>query len=804
MDLTDDNLIERFRRVARNNKVPSSSFQHSSAALEIRDLQVGLNKVVYTSSESWMLPAWATKQASISKSGSISEDALSNNMSQNWITIGGVGSSNYAIMDETGLVTANRECGSIDFWFEDKGSMVFPALVDRNESRIELYSPDDQLFEWRKFFGAIEVIRQIYHGTSSGREALYNEIHLKNHSLNDTEFVFYAVLRPTSVRGVEPLESVEYDSAQKMMISNGYVAMLFDKLASSIVLSTADNPNLIATIQEENDRKDTEFSSVKGLVTAVLKYRVNLAPAESKKYFFVSPLSRMTKTDEIPFKMNTNVRDEYVGMWFDFAEKTTNLTFPEVVLNDAALQAKAVLAQQVDTKLNSGISSVGSTESIEWARVFSALCRSGCSELAKELALKAIRKWFSDEKETPPNSQSSLIWGILQYFFYFRDMTFLKTISPLIGAYYSKMQLTIEARIRVQSESGDLADESVKSGSIHGKIREDSEPKEEFLGVDEILAVTAELREDITTDVAPVPIRMQFGLRDIVDSLWDLAALRIGVVSLEALEMTQLAESLCSLQNDYAKWLESKSVRVYQSVVDQADDPDLSLASLDLLAAIALLGKGTIDSSLEQWSLNTTLDNLMRRNLVMIPGEEKRFSSHLALRLAHYYVFTLRKSGTWNILRRAIELLSEYHTLPEFVDPHSGAGHSGDGCSMIAAADLLILLREMVVSEMESDIVVLPAIPDEWYTSPTPLLVDRIPLSLGEVDIEVGASTNQHQIEIRMTQLPNELEIHVPTYFSLPMMKVFGGGIVNRVKEVGIAYIRALPMSNTVIATFHR
>ncbi|NHJ15047.1 MAG: hypothetical protein EAX95_15300, partial [Candidatus Thorarchaeota archaeon] len=698
MGFPDDDLAERFRRVARNNRVTLPSLQEPSPANELDELQAGLNKAVYPSSESWMLPAWAARQLAVTRASSSTEDTLYNNTSRNWVTVGGVGSSHYAIMDETGLATAFRQCGYIDFWFDHKESIVFPALVDRDVSRIELYSPDDQLFEWKKFLGAIEVTRQVYHGETGECEALYNEIHIKNHSLEDTEFVFYAVIRPASVRGVEPIETLEYNDARKMVISNGYVALISDKPPTSIVLSAADNPNLIAAIRGSAERRDTEFSTAKGLATAILKYRIRLAPAESKRYFYVSPLSGMTGKDEIPFEFHTSIRDEYVGKWFDFSERTTSFAFPESTLDAAVLQAKAVLAQQVYSRLDSGITSTSSTEPAEWARVFSALCRSGCLELARDLALKGIRRWFSDGQGAPSDAANPLVWGVLQYYHYSQDETYLKTIGPLLGAHFSKMQSAVEAKMK-PSRKYMTGEETSHIPQEHpGAPEESPEVEGEFLGVDEILAATAKIREGEDLETARPPVVPRTGLRNIVSSVWDLAALKAGVSALRALGMNNLADTLQNLHTSYSEWLMSTSEEVHDGIVDQADDPELSIASLDLLATIALLGKAGVSSNLEQWSLNTTLDNLMRRNLVMIPGSERQFSSHLGLRLAHYYVFTLRDYETWNLLRRAIELLSEYHTFPEFVDPHSGAGRSGDGCSMLAAADLLILLREMIVS----------------------------------------------------------------------------------------------------------
>jgi hypothetical protein len=263
------------------------------------------------------------------------------------------------------------------------------------------------------------------------------------------------------------------------------------------------------------------------------------------------------------------------------------------------------------------------------------------------------------------------------------------------------------------------------------------------------------------------------------------------------------SEELEKLASKYVKLMEDVSAEVNEALTSDSNQ-DSSIVALNLLSTVALLGKEGVAESLLDWALEITTEQLLKRGVVRLPEPDGRFSSHLSLRLAHYHVLGKREYEIWTIIRRVIELLSEFHTLPDFVEPRSGAGSSGDGNSILAAADLLLLLREMAVNEKVPDIIVLPAIPDEWFTATTPLVIKNLPMTSGLIDVELGTSKNQHQIEVKMNTLPNEIEIHVPTYFSLPMVKLFGGGIVSRVKEDGLAYIRAVPMSNTVVATFHK
>lgn len=806
LDAQLESLVERFRRTATNNRVPLPAESDISNRDEIQRLQAGLSKVIYGNAEPWMMPTWAIRHLSTRRNLLSETDALSNESHRNWVCIGGVGSHQFAVADRSGLVTANRECGSIDFWLEEKENTLFPSLCDSEGPRLALHSPEDQLYEWKTILGAVEFTRHIYHSSKNGKEAVYNEVLVKNHSLEDVEFVFYVALRPMSVLGVEPIELIESDSRGRNTYVNDLLALATDIVPSSVIMGASDDPNLLSTIKDALNRHDADIKSPKGIATAILKYVVKLTPAGSKQFFFVSPISRMTKEDELQFRFNPAVRDEFVGAWFEYSSTTTSFAFPESILDTALQQAKSVLAIQAKAKLQSGLGSVVSAEFYEWPLIIVAAARSGCFNLAKELLLPILERWLPTDGEIVLQVASPTIWSVIQYVLLSQDEDFLITINPELGGVFSILQQSIEQQI-LQSESLPPRDDVVPTSEYADLDASNDKglmDSGEYPVVDEILTATVEMRSDAVPEehIEP-PFKREWALADLVAALWNLAALRAGISAFLMQGNDTQSEVFEKLASRYVQLMEEASVNVNESTASESEKGS-PIAALQLLSTVALLGKEGINESLLGWALETATGQMLKRGIIKLPEPDGRFSSHLSLRLALYHVLGKREYETWTLLRRVIELLSEFHTLPDFVDPKSGSGSSGDGTSLLAAADLLLLLREMVVNERIPDLIILAAIPDEWFTATTPLIIKNLPVTTGLIDVEVGTSTNQHQIEIKMTALPNEIEIHVPTYFSLPMVKLFGGGIVSRVGEDGIAFIRAVPMSTTVVATFHR
>ncbi|MFX0054251.1 MAG: hypothetical protein ACFFAX_10900 [Promethearchaeota archaeon] len=780
----DDGSLDRLRRVARNNRLTIES-KELSREYEAEQLRIGLNGRIYTNAEPWMLPRWARLQK---QKTPFDEAGVSNDHLRNWTIVGNPGARCYAVTDESGLVTAVPQCGSLDFWLEVSGELIYPSTVDRDGPRLCLVSPEDQIFEWKTIRGPIEFSRHIYHVSYNGEEAVYNEVLVKNHSLTEASFTFYAVLRPMSVRGVEPIETLEFDNEKRKLYANAFLAFSVDVQPKSVVLSTGDNPNLSETIMAQKKRMDNEFSAAKGLATAILRYEVTLAPAASKRFYFISPLKPIRKSDEmVDFPASTKMRDVTVGNWFEFMGCTTSFAFPNRALDLLVVQAKATLAIRAAT-------AIMDAPDVSWrekARILLALSRTGSLPEAKEISL-AIGK----PSKVPSDAASSVfgpyLWGVLQYYIHSNDVEFLGSISPFMDDLTKRILETIEAQ-QAATETPHMAEDFTEILTTEDR---------EFLGVTELLEASQETSEE-TLEPEPEPPKSQepWQLIDLSDALWRLSALVLVSNAYDALGDKERFESISEAVVRYMSLVSENVDRlaygdVFTTAAGQVD-------ALNLLDAIVLLGGDLVSTDFVE-TVIASVHSLVSKHLIRLPAPDGRVSGHLGLRLAHYHVLRKDEFATLQMLEKVADFTSEFYTLPEFVNIRTSGGGDGDGCSLMAAVDLLLLVREMMLFEDGEDLVILPAISDEWYMSSTPLTAKSLPTSHGEVDIEVGVSTNQHQIEVGMRNLPRELVIQVPTHFALPMVKAFGGVIIDRAKDPVSPFVRILPLSTNIVVTVHR
>jgi len=788
----DDTCLERLRRVAGYNRVSLTDDQGIPATEAAKLLRSGLNGRVYSPAEQWMLPQWAIKK---SQKQPIDETGFANDTNRNWTFVGGVGTKKYGVADPSGLLTVLPECGSLDFWVQNGSEIVFPALADSDGPRLVLISPEDQVLEWKHVRSPVEFTRLIYHSCNGEHEYIYNEILVKNNSLKDALITFYVAVRPLSVRGVEPIESLAFQPEKRHLYANGLLAVVLDKDPDSVVMTTADNTNLRVLLSGPATRLDQEFSATKGLATAVLRYNVKLAPAASKRFFFTSPLSPVEESAEGPvFQPNPRARDKTVGSWFDFSQSTTKLRFPDRGLDSTVIQAKATLAAQAASFVLPGNNLLTGASWREKSRVLSALSAVGSFDLVKSL-LSTTASMVADNVENyDPLQLSPILWSLLHYRLLSQDDSYLQEIGPLVGHLVRALGKGIESQLVMSEPPPPEA-----AGLDHAPAEESPS----YVGVNEILAASMGAVEEPSPVEDETPPPEPWGLEEYITALWNLSALGLGIEACKVIGDDRELDALRGTMQGYEALIKETT----ESMLKDAflfSTPSKQMQAFELITTASFLRANVVDSGLLEKALESVNANLVLSNLVRVLEPNTRVSGYLGLRLAQYKAQLKAEYDVELLLKRALEFQDLFYNLPDFVDIRGGGGSSGSGSSIRAAADILLLIREMTISKSGENLVILPAIPDPWYTSTTPLTLEDLPTEFGPVDIEVGASPNQHQIEVKMKNLPEEILIHLTTLFSLPMMKAFGGGIVERVKDSESPFIRVVPLSSTVVVTIHR
>ncbi|MHA1480821.1 MAG: hypothetical protein ACTSQZ_05320 [Candidatus Thorarchaeota archaeon] len=798
--------LERFQRIAKLNRVVPPSDEFANVDDEICDIRSGLNALFYRNAEPWMLPHWAVKSIKDKSDDGDSSTDFPNDRFRNWLIIGEPGARSFGTSDSQGLATSLPSCGSLDFWISKSEGIDFPALSDYDGPRMTLISPEDQHYEWTTQVGSVIFKRLVYHATDdSGKEYIYNEISLQNVALESTDFTFFAAQRPMSIVGVEPIESLEYDSDKRLLFVNGFLSLMIDSAPSSVVMGTANNPNLIQVISDEANRMDGEYTATRGLATCIMRFDLKIGPAQRKQILFVSPLDAVTVEDSLPHPdFSSNARDSSIERWFKFAGKKLAGTYPDMTLGMVLSQSKASLAM----KAMSWLFSESEKPADEIVRVLLALARTGCIDITHVICEKLVQNISKPAKGTPIFN-SPYIWIFLHIYELHKTEELFSTISPFIleninelldsiNEYISKPEdvssIDMEPAEVIESESGQHADESISQDM----------PVDEDVPIDEVVDLESveESIPDVPIEEEPTPpVDPVYGINILTTHLWHLSALQAYANNSELISKGDSTIDIANTLSEYENYV------VEQFNEFNIEDMEISIPMITNMVSLvgnsSLLRMNNITGPFLEALIKKNFDSRIIKGLLKYPAPIDKSSSHHALRLAHHFVLEQNRFQAEAILEKTLSHISEYYCLPDWVNLKSGGGSSGDGCSLSAAADILLLVRDMMIIEDGQNIAMLQGIPEPWFTSEKPLIVSRIPTINGTINVELGPSTNQHQIEITMNQLPEELIVYMPSHFPLKVVKVFGGSIVDRITEPS-AKLKIIPHSNTLVLTFHK
>ncbi|MFW9848812.1 MAG: hypothetical protein ACFFF4_06710 [Candidatus Thorarchaeota archaeon] len=799
----DSSTLERLNRIAQCNRISLEIPDSIDSTDTIEIIRDRLNATFFATADKWMLPNWAIRHIWHKGKRSDVEESISNNRYRNWIVIGGPGSKSYAISDHTGLVTAIEDCGSLDFW-PKVDEVEFPALEEYGSPRLNLVSVDDQMYEWKTASGPLEFTRLLYHVIEDDTEYIFNEIILRNLSLEPQETSFFVALRPLSIRGVEPIESLTYDSIRRMLFSNNRLALISEKPPSSVIMDTFDNPNLLATLDESTERMDLSYSAARGNGTAILKYDINLRPAGQERMVFASPLFKASESDKLgTISMSPRVRDDAVARWFDFNEDAPKGSYPNEDLMMATAQGKTSLVIQAREYVRKMDPETIVSKGYDLVRIQIALSRSGCANIAKTLASEIVQGLGSLELTNDMlGSISSLVWSFVETELICSGYPLSDEVNSFIDSAGSLIEDFIREIIshkhaEVVSVPEPVADpypdisKMVGPDSFETDQTDSTDSTSEPENLENVYDDSQENKP--ANEYEPENLQKQT-LQDVQDAIWILAAAdtfstkREGIPSLLE-EFRQTVEEICESVLKEHPWS-----------IDSVDD---TTVIMDLIGTFSLLKGKYVKRDLIEMLYTEVIENLSFRGLIRYPTPSSRVSSHLRLRLANAAMLLDDRDEVERALDKLTDYLSEYYTLPEWIDIDTKGGTNGDGCSIIASADLRLLLRDILVYEKDGNLYVFPGLPEPWFTSTSSIVASDIPSEIGKVSLETGVSANQHQIEIELEKLPEEIEVFLPFHIPLHMVKVFGGSTVARFDEPS-KRIRLVPLSERVTLTFHR
>ncbi len=758
-----DDYVARLEATARAHRIdlpPSDDENRNLYAEHVRGL---LNAQVFLSpsAQPWMLPRWALAASKDSA------ECLVNGKQCNWVPIGGPGGHQVGFADEAGLTSGSEGTGGVDFWLMNGEDIEFPAVC-RNTC-LQCPAIEDQVYTWKRQIGPVEFTRYVYYVDVDGRSALYNEIHIWNKSLETVPFTFFATVRPLSFRGVEPIVEMEYDSDSQRVIANGMVALECERAPDRVILSWNDKASLLDEIKGKDRRIDRDLRTPKGLASAVLRYDIKLQPVKDITLLFIQPLEAVTPTAS-RFEASPRFRDQSVENWFNFMDGSLSGTLPNEKFEKTLISAKAVLASQVIPVLRHDLCHF---TDVELAALIHAVTCTGTKELVETVTREAVQLLSAADRENIVH-RTPLLWAVLQAHSYYPEINILEQAESIIRRAMSFVRRKLDGRSGVKRAT------AVESADTAGETGEVSAPS--------------------------VPSESTPSLAELIEEVWIANTVRLGSRLLSSEGGGELAddniEMLCEASG--AKFAER--LRHVQNLLHDmrtASASDTIRNIIRALDTVILLGPEIFPKEFID-RLAAVLENSIREAASGQATSDVLASLPL-LRFRQFHLSILRndRDAVEDLAHGIMTQVSRYYTLSDSL--------CGDnktpvilGCSIKSAIGLVFALSQMLARMEDGTLVTMRAVPEEWFTSGKEMRVWNLRTARGNVELFIGPSANQHQIEVRAENLPEEIMVYVPYERQMNTFRAYGGSIVARVESPISPYLKIIPLSSTIVVTYHR
>lgn len=747
----DSEVTKRLFRVAEKHNLDIPESKERREPEKIRQM---LSTKVLDESGAWTLPEWRFfEEASHDNEKGLFEVDRS--------VVGGPGGRSYGVCDALGLVSTLSGIGSMNVLVpRERGNLV---LDISEKPMLELLSTSDQIYNFEETYGAVDYQRLLYH--SYEEDAIYNEVRLQNHSLEKTKFTFYVHIAPIDSRGIDPIEHIGLDESNKTVLANDMVALSYDEAPTSVMLTTADSHEIDKYLRNRMNGIDDTVSAESGLATALLRYDVELEPAEQRIFYFASPLRKNSHNENPQYMLDETARRDTVGRWFEFQSSTSVDDVPDENLNLALSEAKARIAIQIYSTL---LSNEGPKSSVlmdsEKARALLSFARMDPEELVEEILRDITRATTSAIRESD-TIDASLIWSILK-----------------VGSYQEPVILEDNLQELISQVNRVLGKKKIPKN----ESKKEDVPSSANVQDDEI-SEAARSEEKLESKAA--------SFKEIHETFWDWALLN------EITRHTENEEKARKIQ-DHARHLQSylreNLALLKREQESKNNHSEIGLYWITKAAADIALVK---PDGLELDAIDDIMDLHLQRILNLEKCQhtsEGVLGNHL-LRIASYYAYRKRNAVVTRILDKVVSQTNSFHQIPNTITKEGTEYPLPQDGSICAAADLILLIQTMLLSERDGNLLVFPSITDQWYASKKPLLASEIPSTYGRVTLEVGTSTNQHQLEISLRHLPEEILVFIPHRFSLSMAKSFGGTIIDRVDDHSNPYLRVIPLTKSVV-----
>ncbi|PKO19365.1 hypothetical protein CVU37_04015 [candidate division BRC1 bacterium HGW-BRC1-1] len=684
----------------------------------------------------WIWPYWMERQSNphsesfIPRAMSLSYINLTH---RNWTGVGVCGGTREGVVDPRGLVTPWLQGWSLDAWLTVDGKHYFPSRMDDNKISQQLRNNLPFVITEVET-PPLRMFMETWAFRDDDQDYICHEVHVANPTREPQTARLTFALRPHNPEGLSLIFNLAYNTRGFWLIGSDLAAFFPQRPDRSIASNhaTGDTAHFLDTA---SDAIDNQTQCPSGLANGANSYTIQLGPGQSERRFVVMPIEPLNPrnfsfTRFTPEKLET-IKEKALADWRREADRGVTVELPDQRYVDAFEANKAFLVM-----LNDGyeITAGPLTYHRHWFRdaafLLNGLGKVGYGEeVAKNLRFTPLKQWkngyFCSQKgEWDSNGQA--IWSIMEHFRLTRDMDLLRELYPAIR----------RGALWIEKKRHDISFSKRKPRGLlpAGFSAEHLGPNDFYYW----------------------------------DNFWSLRGLMDATEAATALDLTDDQELFKSLEAGYRRdLLEAINRDIEHSPVHALPAAPRRRPDAGMIGNIAAAYPLKIVHPEETpWMRNTLL--FIRNHLFHDDGFYQQMihsgiNSYLTLQMAQCMLM-MKDIGAYKLINYMLDLATPTWCWPEAIHPRTRGGCMGDGHHGWAAAEWLLLVRNLIIHEQDQVLHITPLLPAEWCHPGKRVAINRAPTAFGVVSVLVEFEENEEflTIEADWHTPPTEIHWHLP------------------------------------------
>jgi hypothetical protein len=672
-----------------------------------------LNTMAIQSNRDWVWPFWVERQFNPHLKGFLPRShaiAHLNLTHRNWTILGALGNSHRAVIDPRGLITPWLSGWSLDCWLATPNKLHVPARLDEIKQKIHpLFPQIKTTFQAESF----ELKMRVAAISSKGQPLLLLRTQISNRASEACTAHFYYSIRPYNPEGISLIRTLEF-ADQHVWRVNEQLAILLLEAPNRAYCSNLRDGDVALTFREPRENRQVECDT--GMATGLVEYTLDLKPRQTAHLTALLTLNASTRVASTSVLSSFNypaVKHQFRKEWQTRLSQGAVLQFPRKKLNES-FQANKMYLHVFDR--GSTMTPGALTYSNCWIRdsafMIHALDKLGFHDQAREKLVHLLTRQDKDgyfvSQEGEWDSNGQVLWAVLEHHKLTRNLTLLREVYPILarGAEW------IERKRR----------ETKRSASPHFGL----------------------LPAGISAE--------HLGPSDFYywDNFWGVAGMRQVAQAAQLLGHESDATRLNRYANEY--WTEiERSLQASEKAAGTTCLPASPYRRFDsgaIGSLCAVYPLGLIEAKHPR--VLNTVRLIEGRFLVGDGFFQEHFhsgvNSYLTAHLAQCYL-AMGNLRVWRLVRYLLRHASSTYTWPEAFHPITKGGCMGEGHHGWAAAEWILLLRNLLFYERGDNLCLTPLMNPKDLEPGNTLTVRSAPSYFGTVSFKVFADKKELLLE---------------------------------------------------------